>query len=190
MVAPAWSTTRPSGVRVLRGPTLGGWLQAQIVRLAPVDIEACAAAVAPHGAGVSFNRLALAATGTHGVAVAPARRQPDGVLRPRHDGPATGWGLDNLQKGGGDLQRLPAHFEHHLQRADLPDPIPGAPAQPDIQVRLQSSPLHAGHNSDLTQSNDESRSTHSAGLHPRTVWRLTGCAVPCITPYHYSPRGG
>src|SRR5213082_3198967 len=188
MVAPAWSTTRPSGVRVLRGPTLGGWLQAQIVRLAPVDIEARAAAVAPHGGGVSVNRLALAATGTHGVPVAPARRQPDGILRARHNGPATGWGLDDLQKGGGNLQRLPAHLEHDLQRADLPDPIPGAPAQPDIQVRLQSSPLHAGHNGDLTQSNDESRSAQTAGVHPRTVCRLTGRAVRCIThiiiPYH------
>src|SRR5437763_8313076 len=106
MVAPAWSTTRPSGVRVLRGPTLGGWLQAQIVRLAPVDIEACAAAVAPHGAGVSFNRLALAATGTHGVAVAPARPQPDGVPRPPHAGRATGRGLDNQTQSGGALQRL------------------------------------------------------------------------------------
>src|SRR5437016_6452411 len=170
------------------GAAIAEWLEAQIVRLAPVDIEACAAAVAAHRPGVSIDRLAFAATGAHGVAVTPARRQADGVLRARHDGPSDRWGLDDLKKRGGDLQGLPAHLEHDLQRADLPDPIPGAPAQPDIQVRLQSSPLHAGHNGDLTQSNDESRSTQSAGVHPRTVCRLTGRAVRCIThiiiPYH------
>src|SRR3989442_3065905 len=157
MVAPARSAMRPSGVRVsLRRPTSGGvtddqrvagtsdsgrrsiaeWLQAQIVRLAPVDIEACAAAVAAHRPGVSIDRLAFAATGAHGVAVAPARRQADGVLRARHDGPADRWGLDDLKKRGGDLQGLSAPLEHDLQRAYLPDPIPRAPAQPDIQVRL------------------------------------------------------
>src|SRR6266480_1042484 len=145
------------------GAAIAEWLQAQIVRLAPVDIEACAAAVAAHRAGVSIDRLALAATGTHGVAVAPTRRKADRVVRARHDGPAARRGLDDLKKSGGDLQGLSAHLEHDLQRADLLDPIPGAPAQPDIQVRLESSPLHAGHNGDLTQSNDGSRSTQTAG---------------------------
>ena len=65
------------------GAAIAEWLQAQIVRLAPVDIEACAAAVAAHRPGVSIDRLAFAATGAHGVAVAPARRQADGVLRAR-----------------------------------------------------------------------------------------------------------
>src|SRR5256885_11959597 len=48
----------------------GGLLQPQVVGLAPVDIETFAAAVAPHRAGASVKWLALAATGTHGVAVA------------------------------------------------------------------------------------------------------------------------
>src|SRR5947199_1854238 len=148
------------------GAAIAEWLQAQIVRLAPVDIEACAAAVAAHRPGVSIDRLAFAATGAHGVAVAPARRQADGVLRARHDSPADRWGLDDLKKRGGDLQGLSAHLEHDLQRADLPDPIPGAPAQPDIQVRLQSSPLRTGHNGDLTRSNDGSRSIETRASAP------------------------
>src|SRR5947199_1497493 len=168
------------------GAAIAEWLQAQIVRLAPVDIEAGAAAVAAHRSGVSIDRLAFAATGAHGVAVAPARRQADGVLRARHDGPAARWGLDDLKKSGGDLQGLSAHLEHDLQRADLPDPIPGAPAQPDIQVRLQSSPLHAGHNGDLAQSNDGLRSIQTAGECIRMVPYLTGPAVRRITPNHYS----
>src|SRR5207253_3369816 len=98
--------------------------------------------------------------------VAPARRQADGVLRARHDGPADRWGLDDLKRRGGDLQGLSAHLEHHLQRAYLPDPIPRAPAQPDIQVRLQSSPLHTGHNGDLTRSSDGSRSTQTRASAP------------------------
>src|SRR5207247_8629935 len=79
----------------------GGLLQPQVVGLAPVDIETFAAAVAPHRAGASVKWLALAATGTHGVAVAPARRQPHGIVRARHDGPAAWWGFDDLEKGGG-----------------------------------------------------------------------------------------
>src|SRR2546430_9527039 len=103
------------------GAAIAEWLQARIVRLATVDIEASAAAVAAHRPGVSIDRLALAATGAHGVAVAPARRQADGVLRARHDGPAARWGLDDLKKRGGDLQGLSAHLKHDLQRAYLPE---------------------------------------------------------------------
>src|SRR2546430_17166663 len=103
------------------GAAIAEWLQAQIVRLAPVDIEACAAAVAAHRPGVSIDRLAFAATGAHGVAVAPARRQADGVLRGRHDGPADRWGLDDLKKRGGDLPGFSRRLQHDLQRAYLPE---------------------------------------------------------------------
>ena len=60
-------------------------LQARLVGLAPVDLEAVPAPVAPHRGGVSLERLAFAATGTHGVAVAPARRQPLGIVRREFD---------------------------------------------------------------------------------------------------------
>src|SRR5216117_4276805 len=63
-----------------------GALQPRLVGLAPVDLEAVPTAVTPHRGGMSFERLAFAAAGTHGVAVAPARRQPLGIVRARHDG--------------------------------------------------------------------------------------------------------
>src|SRR5207253_2334612 len=91
---------------------------------------------------------------------------------------------------GGDLQGLSAHLEHDLQRAYLPDPIPRAPAQPDIQVRLQSSPLHAGHNGTSLGRTTDPGQPRTAGERTRTVCRLTGSAVRCITPHHYSLRRG
>src|SRR2546427_10311124 len=109
------------------GAAIAEWLQAQIVRLAPVDIEACAAAIAAHRPGVSIDRLAFAATGAHGVAVAPARRQADGVLRARHDGPADRWGLDDLKNRGGGPAGLSPHTKHAPRAAPLHVPIPTSP---------------------------------------------------------------
>src|SRR6266571_5537178 len=91
-------------------------LQARLVGLAPVDLEAVPAPVAPHRGGVSLERLAFAATGTHGVAVAPARRQPLGIVWARHDRPAARWGLDDLEECRRHLQPLPAHLDDDLQR--------------------------------------------------------------------------
>src|SRR5205809_6016074 len=131
-----------------------GALQPRLVGLAPVDLEAVPTAVTPHRGGMSFERLAFAAAGTHGVADAPARRQPLGIVRARHDRPTARRGLDDLEERRRHLQPLPAHLEDDLQWAELPDAVPGAPAQPYVQVRLQASPLHAGHGDDLGQSND------------------------------------
>src|SRR2546425_2850470 len=106
-------------------------LERGIVGLAPVDVEVVSAAVALHRGRSSLERLALAAAGAHGVAIAPARGDPHGIVGTRHDGPAARRGLDDLQEGRWHLERLSAHLEHRLQRANLPAPIPSAAAQPD-----------------------------------------------------------
>src|SRR5216117_264014 len=88
------ATMQPGEVCPMTGGAAGRnqeALQARLVGLAPVDLEAVPAPVAPHRGGVSLERLAFAATGTHGVAVAPARRQPLGIVWARHDRPAARW---------------------------------------------------------------------------------------------------
>src|SRR3989442_6953522 len=98
---------------------------------------------------------------------------------------------DDLQECRGHLERLSAYFEHRLQRADLPDPIPTAAAQPDVQVCLQASPLHPSHGAPSVGANDVSqviagngwraRTAGGAAVRATSICRLTGCAVRWVT---------
>src|SRR2546422_4109494 len=97
----AWTRqTKPAAGCTARRPVVVAVpLERGIVGLAPVDVEVVSAAVALHRGRSSLERLALAAAGAHGVAIAPARGDPHGIVGTRHDGPAARRGLGDLQEG-------------------------------------------------------------------------------------------
>src|SRR3989442_13873525 len=106
----AWTRqTKPAAGCTARRPfVVAVPLERGIVGLAPVDVEVVSAAVALHRGRSSLERLALAAAGAHGVAIAPARGDPHGIVGTRHDGPAARRGLAHLQGGRWHPERVAA----------------------------------------------------------------------------------
>ena len=112
-------------------------------RLFPAQLEFTSAAVTGHAAWPADDLLPLAAARAHGVAVTPARRYAHGVTRQGNHGPFAGRLLDDLEERGWHFDLLAADLDHGLERAQLPDAIPRATADLDVQVGLQARPLHA-----------------------------------------------
>src|SRR3989441_584293 len=112
--------TKPPGVpagRYLLGSRQP--LESRIVQLVPGDREVAVAAGANDPLRVSPELHALAAARAHGVASAPAGGVTNGIVGARHDRPAARGLLDHLQERAGHSERLPFHFHHSLERAQL-----------------------------------------------------------------------
>src|SRR5712691_11627143 len=131
-------TARRSGRAVSCG---GSHLQRRVVQLVPGDREVAAAAGANDPLGMSLELSALAAARAHGVASAPAGGITDGIVGARYDGPAARRYVDHFQEGAGHSERLPFHFHHSLERAQLPHPVPRAAPQLAVEIGLQTSPV-------------------------------------------------
>ena len=90
---------------------------------------------------MAFDRGAVAAGGAEGVPIAPVDRHVDGVARTRDDGPA-------LRRSGDDVHALARHCSHVVIDVDGDGlgregdhSVPGAAAQPAIDVGARPSPL-------------------------------------------------
>ena len=162
-------------------------------RLYPAHLEFTSAAVTGHAAWPADNLLPLAAARAHCVAVTPARRYAHGVTRQGNHGPFAGRLLDDLEERGWHFDLLAADLDHGLERAQLPDAIPRATADLDVQVGLQARPLHA---CDAPPGRVQlfKRCAGSGGGRARTarldvpdglrIRHLTGAAVRWITLRH------
>src|SRR5437667_39861 len=116
-------------------------LESRIVQLVPGDREVAVAAGANDPLRVSPELHALAAARAHGVASAPAGGVTNGIVGARHDRPAARGFLDHFQEGAGDSERLPFHFHHGFERAQLQHPVPRAAPQLAVEIGLQTSPV-------------------------------------------------
>src|SRR2546425_7204957 len=90
---------------------------------------------------MSLELCALAAARAHGVASAPGGGITDGIVGARYDRPAARRYLDHFQEGAGHNERLPFHFHHGLERAQLPHPVPRAAPQLAVEIGLQTRPV-------------------------------------------------
>src|SRR5881394_679282 len=111
----------------------------------PADVEHTAAAVATHVAAATLQWLALAAVGAHRVAASPSGGHVRRIPQFRDDGPAAGRRADDLQKRSRHGHAGPADVQHRLERVELEDAVPGAPAQTDVEIGVQAGPLQRRH---------------------------------------------